>query len=144
MRLRQASVAAPARAARVALALALAAFVAGLLLRGTPSLGEERSRRTDPLSTILSTKLRPDPAPTPDFVKASRPGEDLGYLPLQAPETERAAKRKTPAEVKAMEVELDAAGAANRRRAGRTGGEAAPRRPAKRAAAGAAEAVPIH
>ncbi|GAC1332619.1 MAG: hypothetical protein NVSMB26_12510 [Beijerinckiaceae bacterium] len=145
MGLRQANVAAPAKGTRVILALAFAAFVAtGLLLRTTPSLGDEHSRRTDPLSTIVNTKLRPDPVPTPDFVKASRPFEELGYLPLQAPEKERAAKRKSPAEVKAMEAELDAAGAANRRRAGRTNLNAPAKRPAKAVPAGSAEAVPIH
>jgi hypothetical protein len=67
-----------------------------------------------PLDSILEfMNLKTDPGPMPDFVQQSR--HDLsqdGYIPAGAKPASRELKMKTPAEVKALTAELDAARAA--------------------------------
>jgi hypothetical protein len=111
MRVSQADVATRIRRAR-AILLALTAF--GCF--GGPSAAAEK--HTSPLTTILNTKFYADPGRPPDFVEKSRPAGKSEYIPLHAAEPERRAKPKTPAELTAMEADLGAAAAANRRRAG--------------------------
>jgi hypothetical protein len=97
-----------------------------------------------PLTTILNTKLHADPAPSPDFVEKSRPSGGSDYIPLRTPEVERHVKPKTPAELKAMEMDLEAAGAANRRRAGQSAENAPPKRSGKVSTVRSGPAAPIH
>jgi hypothetical protein len=100
-------------------------------------------KHTSPLTTILNTKLHADPGPVPEFVQKSRPAAASDYIPLHATQAERHAKPKTPAELKAMEADLDGAAAANRRRAGLI--SAAPaKKSSKVSTVRSGPAVPIH
>jgi hypothetical protein len=91
----------------------------------------------------MNTHLYADPGPVPDFVEKSRPTGGSDYIKLHGPEPERHAKPKTPAELKGMEAELDAAAAANRRRAGLpTGAEA--KKSSKVSPVRSGSAAPIH
>ena len=110
MRVRQADIAGRLRGAATVL-LALAAL--GLLSREAVAA----EKHTSPLTTIMNTHLYADPGPVPDWVEESRPAGGSDYIPLHVPPAERQAKPKSPAELKAMEADLDAAAAANRRRA---------------------------
>ena len=101
-------------------------------------------KHQSPLTTIMNTHLYADPGPVPDWVEKSRPaagGSD--YIPLHVPEAERHAKPKNPAELKAMEADLDAAAAANRRRAGLAAGDAA-KKSSKISTVKSGAAAPIH
>ena len=117
MRVRQADVAGRFRGAGTVL-LALGAFAC----LSIPAAGAEK--HTSPLTTIMNTHLYADPGPVPDWVEKSRPAGGSDYIKLHASQPERRAKPKSPAELKAMEADLDRAAAANRRRAGATGGQA--------------------
>jgi hypothetical protein len=100
-------------------------------------------KHTSPLTTILNTKLHADPGPVPKFVEKSRPAASSDYIPLRSPVAERHAKPKTPAELKAIEADLDGAAAANRRRAGLA--SAAPaKKSSKVSTVTSGVAVPIH
>lgn len=138
MRVSQANVVTRTRRAQ-AILLALAAFGC---LSGASVAAE---KHTSPLTTILNTKLYADPGPVPDFVEKSRPVGKSDYIPLREAEPERHAKPKNAAELKAMAAELDAAAAANRRRAGHP---AAADRPAKKSGkvwtVRSGSAAPIH
>ena len=103
-------------ASRVVAAMLVAALALGA--SAGVSLAKYKDKHQSPLQTILDTKLHADPAAAPDFVEKSRVPGGTGYIPLHAKEPERKAKPKTADELKAMEAELDKAGAANRRRAG--------------------------
>ena len=117
MRVRQADVAGGAsRAGTVLLALAAFAWLS------TPATAAEK--HTSPLTTIMNTHLYADPGPVPDWVEKSRPAGSSDYIKLHDAQPERHAKPKTAAELKAMAADLDAAAAANRRRAGLPEGEA--------------------
>jgi hypothetical protein len=71
-----------------------------------------------PLDVIMNTKLWTDVPEAEDFVKATRPSEDtLQFQPTVGPDVARP-KPRTPAELKAMEEELEQAGAAAERAAG--------------------------
>lgn len=64
-------------------------------------------------SALKMMNLKTDPGPMPDFVRQSRhgPGQD-DYIPAGATPGVRPLKLKTPAEVKSLTAELDAARAA--------------------------------
>jgi hypothetical protein len=124
------------RALAAVLGLAALAWLSG------PAAAAEK--HTSPLTTILNTKLHADPGPVPEFVEKSRPPGDADYIPLRAPETARHAEPKTPAELKAMEMDLEAAGAANRRRAGQTSEAAPSKRSGKVSTVRSGSAAPIH
>jgi hypothetical protein len=111
---------------------------------GGTSAAEQKWRRTDPFTTIWNTKLHADPGVTPDFVEQSRPAEKQDFLPLAAPQTERPTKRKSAAELKAMETDLEAAGAANRRRALSSAVEAPGKKSGKVSTVRSDSAAPIH
>src|SRR5438045_1123473 len=99
------------------LALAALAWMAGSAAAA--------EKHTSPLTTIMNTHLYTDPGPVPDWIEKSRPaagGSD--YIKLHESPPERHAKPKTPAELKAMAADLDAAAASNRRRAALPAGEA--------------------
>jgi hypothetical protein len=100
-------------------------------------------KHTSPLTTLLNTKLHADPGPVPEFVEKSRPAAGSDYIPLRSPEGERHAKPKTPAELKAMEADLEGAAAANRRRAGLPAGAAA-KKSSKVSTVRSGPAAPIH
>jgi hypothetical protein len=117
--------------------LALAAFA----WLNAPAAGAEK--HTSPLTTIMNTHLYTDPGPVPDWVEKSRPaagGSD--YIKLHESPPERHAKPKTPAELKAMAADLDAAAAANRRRAALPAGEA--KKSGKLSTVRSEPAAPIH
>ncbi|MDE3176218.1 MAG: hypothetical protein KGM15_08970 [Pseudomonadota bacterium] len=61
-------------------------------------------------SLAKSTGLMATPADPPDFVKASRPSEPSAAIPVFAPPDEPRSKVKTPAELKAMDADLERAG----------------------------------
>src|SRR5436305_8435756 len=124
MRVRQAVVLVGRRRGLM-LAFALAAVAS---LYGPAAAAE---KHVSPLTTILNTKLHADPAPVPDFVEKSRPAAGSDYIPLQASAPERHAKPKTAAELEAMEMDLEAAAAGNRRRAGQSGTTAAAKKSGK-------------
>jgi hypothetical protein len=100
-------------------------------------------KHTSPLTTILNTKFHADPGPVPEFVEKSRPARGSDYIPLHAPGAERHAKPKTAAQLKAIEADLDAAAAANRRRAGLPMGDAA-KKSGKVSTVRSGPAAPIH
>jgi hypothetical protein len=116
------------------LALAALAWMAGSAAAA--------EKHQSPLTTIMNTHLYADPGPVPDFVEKSRPTGGSDYIKLHGAEPERHAKPKTPAELKAMEAELDAAAAANRRRAGLPTGEA--KKSSKVSPVRSGSAAPIH
>jgi hypothetical protein len=101
-------------------------------------------KHVSPLTTILNTKLHADPGPVPEFVEKSRPSGGSDYIPLRAAEPERKAKPKNAAELKAMATELDAAAAANRRRAGQAGAAAPAKKSGKVSTVRSDSAAPIH
>jgi hypothetical protein len=94
----------------------IAMVLGALVCQGMPAAGAEK--HTSPLTTIMNTHLYADPGPVPDWVEKSRPTGGSDYIPLHVAPAERQAKPKSPAELKAMEADLDGAAAANRRRAG--------------------------
>jgi len=57
------------------------------------------------------------PIDPPDFVKNSRPSEEPAAIPVFAPPPEPSSKVKTPAEIKAMDADLE--GASDGRKQGR-------------------------
>lgn len=61
---------------------------------------------------LESTGLGPTVAPTPDFVRETRPAS-VDYMPVGTSDPGRATAARTPAEVKAAEAELDALRARN-------------------------------
>jgi hypothetical protein len=140
MRVRQAHVLSPAR--RAALVLLAAASLGST--SAVAAAEEKKWRPSDPFTTIWNTKLHADPGHVPDFVEKSRPAGEHDFLPLTAPETERRTKRKSAAELKAMEADLESAGAANRRRAGRSGAEGAAQKSGKVSTVRSGPAAPIH
>jgi hypothetical protein len=72
-----------------------------------------------PFSVMMRWRPTKEPREMPDFVRKSRPPEEsLQYQPLVGVEPAGPA-RKTPEEVAAAKAKLDAAGRANRARAGR-------------------------
>jgi hypothetical protein len=101
-------------------------------------------KHVSPLTTILNTKIHADPGPVPEFVEKSRPSGGAEYIPLQASDPERHAKPKTAAELKAMEMDLDAAAAANRRRAGQSDAAAPAKKSGKVSAVRSGSAARIH
>jgi hypothetical protein len=121
--------------------LALLALTAFGCLAG-PSAAAEK--HTSPLTTILNTKFYADPGRVPDFVEKSRPPGKSDYIPLRAQQPERKAKPKTPAELKAMEADLNAAGAANRRRAGQSAPDGPAKKSGKVSTVRSGSAAPIH
>ncbi len=71
-----------------------------------------------PLDVILSTRLWSDVPEAKDFVKSTRPPEEtLQFQPTAGKDVARP-KPRTPTELKAMEEELEQAGAAADRAAG--------------------------
>jgi hypothetical protein len=140
MRVRQAHVFSPARLA--ALVLLAAASVGSA--NAVAAAEQKKWRPSDPFTTIWNTKLHADPGHVPEFVEKSRPAGEHDFLPLTAPETERLTKRKSASELKAMESELESAGAANRRRAGQSGGEGTAQKSGKVSTVRSGAAAPIH
>ena len=138
MRVSQADAATRMRGAQAVL-LALAAL-AGM----TVPLAAAEQKHASPLTTILNTKFYADPGRPPDFVEKSRPAGKSDYIPLRASEPERHARPKTPAELKAMEAELDGAAAANRRRAGQSAADAPAKKSSKLSTVRSGPAAPIH
>jgi hypothetical protein len=124
------------RTAAFLLALAALAWVAG------PTAAAKK--HVSPLTTILNTKIHADPGPVPEFVEKSRPSGGAEYIPLHASDPERHAKPKTAAELKAMEMDLDAAAAGNRRRAGQSGAAAAAEKSGKISAVRSGSVARIH
>jgi len=120
-----------------AMLLALAAFA----FLSPPAAAAEKHQ--SPLTTIMNTHLYADPGPVPDWVEKSRPAGGSDYIKLQEAQPERHAKPKSPAELKAMEADLDAAAAANRRRAGMAAGDVA-KKSSKVSTVKSGAAAPIH
>lgn len=122
-------------------AVALAAAVLGASTGAC--LAKYKDKHQSPLQTILDTKLSPGYTPAPEFVEKSRAPGGTDYIPLHAKQPERKAKPKTADELKAMEAELDAAGAANRRRAGLSAASAA-KKSGKVSKVGSDASPPVH
>lgn len=67
-----------------------------------------------------AAKLRSAPPPPPDFVQRTRPDPSrLDYMPMAPAGAPRAARKKTPEELRALGAGLDSAIAENRRKAAR-------------------------
>jgi hypothetical protein len=115
--------------------------VAALGLPNVPAAAAEKHQ--SPLTTIMNTHLYADPGPVLNWVEKSRPAGGSEYIPLHVSQPERHAKSKNPAELKAMEADLDAAAAANRRRAGLAAGDAA-KKSSKVSTVKSGPAAPIH
>lgn len=96
---------------RTALALLMAAA-------GAPALAQDASGPID--SMLERLQIKAPPSPQSDFVTASRPRQDPGFIPVGQPHPTRATKVMSPAEVAAAEADLDAARERQQRRAGRT------------------------
>ena len=60
-------------------------------------------------SVLRALDLKTDPGPPADFVKEARPEGESDFVPVGEQHPTRSVKVKTPAELKAMEAELDAA-----------------------------------
>ncbi|MEA2834900.1 MAG: hypothetical protein QOG66_3102 [Methylobacteriaceae bacterium] len=127
---------------RIGRAQAVLLALAGFAWLGAPATAAEKHQ--SPLTTILNTKFHADPGHVPDFVEKSRPAGNADYIPLRTPEAGRHAKPKTAAELKAMEMDLEAAGAANRRRAGRSAEDAPAKRSGKVSTVRSGPPAPIH
>jgi hypothetical protein len=121
---------------------ALQAALLVLATLGLSGSGFAAEKHQSPLTTIMNTHLYADPGPVPDWVEKSRPVEGSDYIKLHASQPERHAKPKSPAELKAMEAELDAAAAANRRRAGLA--SAAPAKKSSKVSTVQSGSAPIH
>jgi hypothetical protein len=94
-------------------------IVGALIGTGMASLAEEAPAATNPLADLArAAKLVPDPVEPKDFVKRTRPAT-TDFLPIGIVPKAHDLKVKTPAEVKAMEQELDNARAVQDRIAGR-------------------------
>jgi hypothetical protein len=63
-----------------------------------------------------ATGLIAPPADPPDFVRNSRPSEEPTSIPVFAPPPEPTSKVKTPAELKAMDSDLERASDSHKRR----------------------------
>ena len=100
-------------------------------------------KHTSPLTTLMNTHLYADPGPVPDWVEKSRGPGGSDYIKLHQAQPERQTKPKSPAELKAVEADLDAAAAANRRRAGLAAGDA-PKKSSKISTVRSGAAAPIH
>ena len=61
-------------------------------------------------SLAKSTGLMATPADPPDFVKTSRPSEEPAAIPVFSAPDEPRSKVKTPAQLKAMDADLEGAG----------------------------------
>jgi hypothetical protein len=118
---------------RVRLPAVEALMVVGALVASSMAgLAEEAPAPTNPLADLArAAKLVPDPVEPKDFVKKTRPAS-TDFLPIGIVPKARDVKVKTPAEVKAMEQELDQARAVQDRIAGRK----PPSKPAKPPIAG--------
>jgi hypothetical protein len=136
VRVRQAVSGGISRAGTFLLAFAALAWLCA------PSAAAEK--HTSPLTTILDTKFYADPGRVPDFVEKSRPAGGSDYIPLRAQQPERKAKPRTPAELKAMEADLSAAAAANRRRAGQSAPDAPAKKSGKVSTVRSGPVAPIH
>lgn len=95
--------------------IALAALVAAAC---APAAAQDAAGPMDSLLERLQIKA--PPTPQSDFVTASRPRQDPGFIPVGRAHPVRATKVMSPAEVAAAEAELDAARERQQRRAGRT------------------------
>ncbi len=95
--------------------IALAVLVA---MACAPAAAQEAAGPMDGLLERLQIKA--PPTPRSDFVTASRPRQDPGFIPVGRTHPPRATKVMSPAEVAAAEAELDTARERQQRRAGRT------------------------
>jgi hypothetical protein len=82
------------------------------------STNKRKDNHQSPLATIMQTKLWADTPEPKDFVKDHRPpAESLKFQPLTGTDPERP-KVRTPAELKDLETELEAARVHADKRAG--------------------------
>ena len=73
-----------------------------------------------PVDTVLKAlDLKTDAGPPADFVKESRPKTEGDFVPVGTRHPDRTIKVKTPAELKSMEADLDAARSRQDKIAGR-------------------------
>jgi hypothetical protein len=121
----------------------LRAALVALATLGLTGAASAAEKHQSPLTTILNTRLYADPGPVPDWVEKARSPGGSDYIKLHEAQPERRAKRKSPAELKAMEADLDAAAAANRRRAGLPAADAA-KKSSKISTVRSGAAAPIH
>ena len=121
----------------------LRAALCALATLGLSGAAVAAEKQQSPLTTMLNTHLYADPGPVPDWVEKSRAPGASDYIKLHEAQPERQAKPKSPAELKAMEADLDAAAAANRRRAGLPVANAA-KKSSRISTVGSGAAAPIH
>lgn len=95
-----------------------AALLAAIAFFASPAAAQEQPSTVGGMigRFLDSTKLRSEPPPPADFVRASRP-EHLDYEPYKPKPAP--AKKKTAAELQAAGASLDAAIASNRAKAAR-------------------------
>lgn len=98
--------------------LSRTALALGMAAASAPSLAQDAAGPIDSLLERLQIKA--PPVPQSDFVTASRPRQDAGFLPVGRTHPSRATRVMTPAEVAAAEADLDAVRERQQRRAGRT------------------------
>jgi hypothetical protein len=105
----------PVRAPRLPFSLSLGRWAAAALLscsvQAAPSRAEDGFHPLD--STLEFMNLKTKPGAMPDFVQQTRPDPTAqSYIGVGAKPADHALKVKSPAEVKALTAELDAARAA--------------------------------
>lgn len=94
---------------RSSLSLAFFAFVLALT-GGSATAFADDTFSSHPLDSVLKAlDLKTDVGKSPDFVEQSRPKTEMDFVPVGQPHPTRSVKVKTPAELKAMESELDTA-----------------------------------
>jgi hypothetical protein len=94
---------------------------AGLCL-STSAMAQSKPQLTGPgslVDTFRNTKLWADPVEPKEFVRESRPADSsLEYQPTTGTDPERK-KKRSPAELQALQSELEAAGRRNEKSAGK-------------------------
>jgi hypothetical protein len=104
----------PARPLMTAVAIALISLESGQFARA-----QQAKTGGSPLDTLLSTRLWADVPEAKDFVRDTRPPPDsLAYQPVTGTDPERP-KPRSPAELRALQTELERAAAHNERTAQR-------------------------
>ncbi len=98
----------------LALLLASAVHAQTTTTPATPTPAKHKPNKYgSPLDTIMSTHLWTDVPPAQDFVRDTRPApKDLKYTPLTGVDPDRP-KPRDPANVLALQAELEAAGVHN-------------------------------
>ena len=88
----------------------LGAFVVVVALGATPARAQDQDQESALRSIAKKTGIATDVNPPADFVLKSRPAEPPGPMPVFGTPDEPPSKVQTPAQLRAMDTELDSAG----------------------------------